>query len=281
MTTDLDRAARRLGASANVAHGFVYFAPEAATAYGAIGLLDHQQYFASRAAPLGAASAATVEATFFNFAPHRVQAAIPSAWEVTTPAAAQQARLDGVDAVFARIGGIGLSPAETDEATNLLRHMIDGVDFSGKPLAAGNRDVDLPADPHLSLWQLATVIREWRGDAHNAVLTATPVGAVEALVLHAATGKVPMAALRDTRGWDEVVWAAAVASLHRQGLTEPDGSFTETGRAFRADIETRTDRACRPLVEAVGADGSARLTELLAQVGEAFSAAGLYALFTR
>ena len=280
MTTDLGRAARRLGATANLAHGFVYFAPEAADAYRAVGLSDRQHYFASRAAPLGPVGPAVVEAAFFNFAPHRIGGALPSAWSVADPDTVQQARFEGVGAVFDRIGGIGLDLDERAEAESLLSGVIDGVDYGAKALAAANRALRRPADSRVALWQQVTVIREWRGDAHNAVLTTTPVTAVEALVLHAATGKVPVAALRDTRGWTDDQWMTAVRSLAARGLVDESGAFTDEGRAFRAAIETRTDTACTPLIDALGPESSDRLTALLRQMGAHFSQSGLYAAFT-
>ncbi|MGI9600710.1 MAG: SCO6745 family protein, partial [Acidimicrobiales bacterium] len=139
--TTTERRARRLGAASNAAHGFVYFAPETTEAYNRLGLAEHQHYFASRAAPLGSVEPGVVEAVFFNFAPERVQRAIPSAWAVAAPAAVQKARLAAVGAVIERIGGIGLTTVERDEATDLLSAIINRVGFAGRPLAAANRDV--------------------------------------------------------------------------------------------------------------------------------------------
>ena len=131
-------------------------------------------------------------------------------------------------------------------------------------------------DPAVAAWQSATICREWRGDAHVAVLVATPLTPVEALVLHAATGKVPVPALRDTRGWSDDQWHTVTERLAERGLLTPAGDFTDEGRAFRADIEHRTDVACRPMVEALGPTDSARLTELFDRMGQHFLTAGLY-----
>ena len=90
MSSELELSAS-LGAITNLVHGFIYFAPEAAEAYGALGLAPDQQYFASRAAPLGPVPAEVVIATFFNFNPDMVRAAIPAAWSVAAPAAIRPA----------------------------------------------------------------------------------------------------------------------------------------------------------------------------------------------
>lgn len=279
MTDELDRAARRLGRAANLAHGFVYFAPEATQAFDAIGLDERQQYVAGRAAPMGAVAAAVVEAVFFNFAPHRIAAAIPSAWTVADPATVQQARFDAIGAVFERSGGVGLEPDEQAETAHLTERLTDAAGVAGRPLAAANRAVPPPHDPAVAAWQCATVCREWRGDAHVAVLVATPVTPVEALVLHAATGKVPVPALRDTRGWSDEQWTSTVERLAARGLLTPDGEFTDEGRELRSAIEHRTDVACRPMVEALGLADTARLTELFDRMGRHFLDAGLYDAF--
>ncbi|MDH3705323.1 MAG: hypothetical protein OES57_04615 [Acidimicrobiia bacterium] len=276
MNDDADRAARRLGAAANLAHGFVYFAPEAVQAFAALGLGDDQQYFAGRAAPMGAVPASVVEAIFFNFAPHRVRAAIPSAWTVAEPATVQQARFDAIAAVFERSGGVGLDAAELTELATLSERLVDGAGTAGRPLAAANREVAPPEDAAVQAWQWATICREWRGDAHVAVLVATPVTPLEALVLHAATGKVPVAALRDTRGWTDDQWSATVEELRTRGLTTADGAFTEEGRVFRSAIERGTDTACRAMVDALGPTDTDRLIELFDRMGQHLRAAGLY-----
>ena len=63
-------------------HAVTYFAPQARSAYEKAGLRGFWRgYFAGRAAPLGAAGAAVVTASFFNFAPAFVARAVPGVWE--------------------------------------------------------------------------------------------------------------------------------------------------------------------------------------------------------
>jgi hypothetical protein len=71
-------------------HGMIYFVPEATDAYERLGITGRAGYFASRAAPMGAVAAELVIATFFNFNPDLVRAAIPRAWDITTPGAWRQ-----------------------------------------------------------------------------------------------------------------------------------------------------------------------------------------------
>ncbi|NOX31902.1 MAG: hypothetical protein GXP35_17940 [Actinobacteria bacterium] len=256
---------QRLGVITNLVHGFIYFAPEAAEEYSAIGLTGRAQYFGSRAAPMGAVGPEMVVATFFNFWPGIVRDAIPAAWAMASPDAIQQARLRAAGRVLARACP-DLDLADVEEATAIAASMVDGVGDEGKPLAAANRAVVLPDDRVVRLWQLVTTIREWRGDAHVAALCSAPVTAVEALVLHAATGQVTEAVLRSSRRWPDADWASGVDALQRRGLLEADGTFSDAGRLFRDDIEQRTDDASQPLVDAVGDASAQRLCDLLVPI---------------
>lgn len=277
---DLTRAGAvaRLGAITNLIHGFIYFSPEASSEYDALGLDADQQYFAGRAAPMGPVPAEVVVATFFNFAPATVAAAVPAAWTVADPAAIQAARLRAVGTVLARHDMDAAAIAEAEELTGRI---VSAVGYEGKPLAAANRAVAEPDDPATRLWQRVSVIREWRGDAHIAALVAGEIGAVEALILHAATGEVPVAALRSTRGWSDAEWDRGIERLVERGLVDAGGSFTDDGRRFRETLEETTNRLCIPLATAAG-DGSAeRLVELLRPWRRALIDGGAFARIGR
>jgi hypothetical protein len=73
-------------------HAFVYFAPESASEYRALGVGGPSRYFASRAAPFGPVSADVVIATFYNFSPDLVRAGIDGVWDVVPPDEMQRAR---------------------------------------------------------------------------------------------------------------------------------------------------------------------------------------------
>lgn len=271
---DLDLVAK-LGAVTNSTHGFIYFSESASEAYAELGLSGRQQYFASRGAALGAVPAEVVIATFFNFNPEIVRRAIPTAWDVASPEEIQTVRMRAAGAQLAALDA--LDAGDLSEATELAGRMMAGVTDEGRPLAGANRSVAEPADPWELLWQRLTVIREWRGDAHVAVLAATPVTALEALVLHAATGVVPRAALQATRQWDDEAWDATVGVLAERGLVAADGAFTDEGRALRDEIERRTNVTSAPLVDAVGEADTRRLLDLLRPVQAALIDAGAFA----
>lgn len=82
-------------------------------------------------------------------------------------------------------------------------------------------------------------------DGHVAVLTAEGLDGVEANVLAAAVGSGTAQWLRESRGWSQEEWDAAVAALTERGLLA-NGDPTEEGRALKARIEQRTDELAAP-----------------------------------
>ncbi len=264
-------------------HGMIYFAPEAAERYAAIGLHGrHMGYFPSRAAALGTPTAEVVIATFYNFNPALVRRAIPAAWQIADPATVLAARLASADAALRRALGTDVDCPEVAEAAELAgraaRAALDHL--SGRPLFAAHATLDWPEQPHLALWHALTLLREFRGDGHIAALTAEGVSGLEALVGHAATGDVPAAALQTTREWSAEDWAAAVVTLQERGLIAPGEAlaFTEAGKAQRQWIEDRTDTLSLPAYGALGVEGCTRLGELARPLSRAVVAAGLLPL---
>ena len=86
-----------------------------------------------------------------------------------------------------------------------------------------------------------TLLREFRGDGHIACLVDAGLDGIDALVVHAASGDVPRAALQTSRGWDDAAWEASVGRLAARGLVDDSGAFTEAGAALRQHIEDQTD----------------------------------------
>lgn len=269
-------AVREISVAINTAHRFVYFVPEAAEEYGRLGITERAPaYFAARSAPLGPVPWQITLATFYNFSPQAVQA-MAGVWDAASPAAWQAARFTVVERSMKRVG-VALSAEEIAEARALIDPVVAGADLAGKPLAAANAALDLPADALTALWQQITVLREWRGDAHIALLTANHLGPCDCTVIQTATGRFPLTLARGTRMWDDDQWAAASARLSARGWLAPDGAVTDAGTAAREQIEVETDELCAPLWAPIGADGARRLAALLAPINDAFTAAGTFA----
>jgi hypothetical protein len=262
----------------NLVHRLVYFVPEAAEEYGALGVNGQGGYFASRSAPMGAIPPEVIIATFYNFSPLAVTSAMPGVWETASPASLQAARFRVVQRALDRVG-VEVSDEQIGEARALVDSVVAGLDLAGKPLAAGNAAVALPDDPLVALWQQVTVLREWRGDAHIALLVTNEVGPCECLVLQVGSGRFPLRLVQLTRRWDETQWSGAIARLGDRGWAAADGSLTPAGVEARNQIEADTDRLCEAIWAPIGDTGAARLTALIAPIHAAVDAAGTYAAF--
>lgn len=261
----------------NLVHRFIYFVPEAAEEYAEIGVTGRGGYFASRVAPLGAVPDQVIVATFFNFHPRAVRAAMPGVWEAASPAALQAARFRAVRRAIDRVG-VNLSADVIAEARSIIDPVVAGLDLAGKPLAAANASVALPEDPMVALWQQLAVVREWRGDVHIAVLLANQIGPCECMVLQVGTGRFPMGVTRLSRQWNEDEWAVAISALAARGWVDDEGAMTETGIAERERIEAETDRLCAPIWSPVGEAAAVRLTEIILPIHTLFEAADTYAM---
>jgi hypothetical protein len=259
--------ARRAQLAAEPIHGMIYFTPFRDAAYAQIGIAHPRTgYFASRSAPLGQVPAEVVIATFFNFNPALVRRAIPSVWQVTTPERVLAARLAAADQSLRAAWADDVTGAVVQEAAALARRAAESVtgQLHGRPLFAAHTTLPWPDEPHLVLWHAQTLLREYRGDAHVALLLTEGLDGLGALITHAATGAIPAEALRTSRAWTQPEWDAGVARLQTEGwLAEgPDLTLTESGRARRQRIEQRTDELAAGAYDAIGADGTALLTEL-------------------
>lgn len=251
-------------------HDVVYFAPDAKERYEAVGLKGYWMgYTASRSAAVGTPSATTVTALFHGFAPAIIHRALPDAW--------QRASRDDILAARLDLARNALAPAvegtDTAKVAHELGLVIRGLDFAGKPLAGAHADLPAPDDEVGRLWHAATVIREYRGDCHVAVLTAAGLDGVTANALAVAAGLVP-AEQRTVRGWTEDEWSDAVGRLGTRGWVDVTGTLTDTGRSARAQIEDTTDRVCAAGFDREATGRAITIEAALVQVARAVGQSG-------
>ena len=209
-------------------HGMIYFVPEADEQYRLVGVTDRQAgYFGSRSAAMGEASAELVVATFYNFNPESVRAAIPKVWHEVRPEEFIDARLVAADHALRRLLGDAVASAEMVAASQLARTAaLAACDrLEGRPLFAGHASLAWPDQPHLVLWHAQTLLREFRGDGHIAALVAEDVSGIEALIMHGGTGEIGPEVLQNTRNWSDEAWTSAVDRLIGRGLLDPDGTL--------------------------------------------------------
>lgn len=257
-------------------NAIVYYAPEVRTATDALGLKGGwMSYFGCRAAPLGAVTAPTVTALFYNFHPNMVARAIPDAWTYASPSALLDARLTAMDRAMRRVLGDALiSSSSISRAGALAARAVAGCKMDGRPMGAANQAVPEPDEPHLRLWQAVTAIREHRGDGHIIRLVDAGISPCEALVLQAATGRSPEGGLRSHRGWSDDEWSTAAASLRERGLIDETMSVTTAGVDVRQAIEEDTDRLAGGILAAIGHDGAEDLVALLRPIAAVVMAQG-------
>ncbi len=197
-------------------HAVVYFAPEPQAAYAELGLKGYWRgYFASRAAPLGAAGPQLVTALFGGFAPAMVERAVPGVWEVTSPQQVQAARLAGATAALQRLLDDQLATVAL--AAELTGRCVLALPLPGRPMAAAQAGLPRPDEPLAMLWHDCTVLREHRGDGHLAAI------AVAGLVWpepHLLQGNRVDVRQQQHRGWGDQIWQEAAERTRGKDLRD-------------------------------------------------------------
>lgn len=262
-------------------HGMIYFVPEAAAEYEAVGVEGRSGYFGSRSAAMGAVGPLVVHAAFFNFHPALVTRAMDGLWDQVTPEELLLARHRAVDAALRRMLGDEVENPHLRQAFDLLHPAVEAAVArpEGRPLFAGHARLPEPEMPHLALWWAITLLREFRGDGHIAALVDAELTGAEALVLHGATGDVPLGVLQSTRAWPDDEWRATIEGLARRGLVQPTGedgtavALTAAGGELRQHIEDRTDALATPAWGAIDPDAAERVRALVRPWSKSISAA--------
>jgi hypothetical protein len=266
MRTELPAGlAGRVHRAIDLLHAFLYFVPETDEELTGVGLRPGRMgYFASRSAPMGPVSAGVTAATFYNFNPEIVARHIPRAWGLASIEDILAARLRIADRALRRLLGDEAAQAPAvAEAAELARAATVALPTGGRPLYAGHAELGWPAEPHLALWHAVTLLREFRGDGHVAVLMTAGVSGLDALVTHTATGRgFTEQAAKATRGWSDEQWAASVESLRARGLLDATGGLTDDGIQHRAELENGTDELAAYPWQTLGVERTERLIEL-------------------
>lgn len=216
-------------------------------------------YLAYRSAPMGEVTAPTVCATFYNFAPSLVHAAIPKVWTIISPDEAMQIRDDAMHQALERIfEGPGSVTTSDDsksgeiDRSEMNAHAVKVADMTlaslaelpvaGRALFGAHSQLSPPDEPLRRAWHAATVWREHRGDNHNIALAAEGIDGIECHVLLAGKGIASQEIIGKIRGWDAESWSQAHDRLAARGLVTEEGKITPSGDQLRQHIEDVTDR---------------------------------------
>jgi 3-hydroxyisobutyrate dehydrogenase len=270
------RLVRLLWQRYEAVHDVTYFSPHSIEQAQALGLKGYWMgYFAFRAAPLGPVGPDPVDAIFFGFSPRRVRRALPNAWDYTTPERALAARATAVDAALGELFGHLDRSDAIAEAADLAWRAAQAADTAGRPLAAANQALARPAQPAVALWQAATVLREHRGEGHNAVLVSRGIAPIEAHLIKCGAAESDEPGLRAARAFDDDEWARARTGLVDRGLLDEAGRLSHRGEDEHQAIEAATDAAAIQPWQALGAADSLRLLRLLDPLAAAVLDSGL------
>jgi hypothetical protein len=224
-------------------------------AFLALGMRNYWDgYFAGRAAPLGLAPPEVVHAVFYNFADGEVARHIPWVWEKTTPREAIAVReRAGAAALRQKIGELADSPGLA-RVVDLTTRAALSAPTEGRALYAGLRALEVPRDPMAKLWHVATLLREHRGDSHNAVLVAHGIGGIESHILTALSFGMRAEEFSRLHHLPPAQLATTVDHLRGRGLVDANGEFTDTGRETRERIEALTDELAAQAYDVLGID---------------------------
>jgi DNA-binding MarR family transcriptional regulator len=235
--------------------GAITFSEAPNEAFLALGMRNYWDgYFAGRAAPLGLAPAEVVHAIFYNFAEGEVARHIPWVWGKTTPQEAIAVRERGSAAALRQtIGELADSPALVRVADLATRAALSAP-TEGRALYAGLKALAVPTEPVARLWHAATLLREHRGDGHNAALLAHGIGGTEAHVLLALSLGMRAEEFGRIHHLPKAQLTAVIDGLRRRGLVDAAGGFTDAGRETKERIEALTDELAAPAYDLLSAD---------------------------
>ncbi|MFD7094383.1 hypothetical protein ACFV0B_01200 [Streptomyces xanthophaeus] len=259
-------AARRCWhAAINPLHATIYFSPDIAAEFAALGVTHPVAVnLASRSAAMGAVGPGAVTAAFSNYRHDLIARHLPAVWDTVSPEEALAARLRAADTTLRRLlGSETLASPELAEAADLAIRATEGCTRHARTLYAAHADLPVPEEPHLRLWHATTLLREHRGDGHLAALLIAGLDPLEALVSHSATGRgMTSKWIKGMRGWEQSDLEAAVDRLRSRGILDAERELTEEGKAVRERLEADTDRLDSAPYEHLGAEGLARLHAL-------------------
>lgn len=192
-----------------------------------------------------------------------VARAIPHVWDLIEPDTAWTVRLDGAAAALRSVLGSDVGGPGIEIAADIARRAAVACDPAGRALFASHVHLDWPEEPHLALWHAATMLREFRGDSHNAALTAADVDGCGAHVLADAAGRAPRSQTQPNRGWSDDDWQDARDRLAARGSIASDGTLTAAGTSLVEDIEARTNRAALQPWASIGEESCIELERIM------------------
>lgn len=262
--TDWAALAQRASRASHDLVGWIFFDPAAAAAYGELGIPDGAGYYAAtRFAPLDGGGNDAIAATAYSINGVFLGMAMDLMRQHTDAESAMLVRdarvVPGLDEISPAIAeGLGrfAEPAWS---------VVDDLHNGARVLFAAHREraERHPETPALSAWLAINCLREWRGDTHWALCAAADLNGAEVGLLHNVMVDYDEAEwIARSRGSDDEAIAVGWGRLEQKGFAT-DRSFTSQGRAFRAELEQRTDEICGQMWQTLGEELTVEFCELV------------------
>lgn len=271
---DWQELTARAGLAGHDLVGWLMWDPEAIAAYEALGVPGGTGWIVAwRLSALGDVAPAAASAATYSIDAGVIEAVTGLHRGVTDTDSIRKVRDDSVESGLDRIAP-GISAAIAPLAEDLWRG-VDAVHFGARPMFAAHRAQPRPGPGHeaLSSWLAVNCLRELRGDNHWALCAAADLDHVEVGLLHSVMVDVDEYGdeewIARSRGNDDDAIAAGWRRLEAKGLAS-ERVINDEGRAFRHDLESRTDALTEPAWRAVGEDATRRLVEAVEPHHEAF-----------
>lgn len=154
-----------------------------------------------------------------------------------------------------------LGNADVTSAVSILRRGLAAVDGTGRALFSGLLSRPWPSSPVGQLWRACDMVREHRGDSHIAAYITAGLGPVEMNILTELYVGMPLGSFVATRGWSQEIIDSTIEQLQKKELIA-EGALTPRGLQLREEIEKYTDAMEQPLIDAIGDDLNALVTQL-------------------
>ncbi len=254
--------------------GWLMWDPGAIARYEALGVPNGAGWIIGwRLAPLGDPSASAASAMTFSIDARII--------EMVLGMLAQAGGADRVAAArdAAVVDGLAeIAPGLLDELAPLADDLwrgVESVHFGARPMFSAFRAEGRTGDPAIDLWRAVNCLRELRGDNHWALCAAADLDAVEVGLLHSVMVDAEEYGSEEwiarSRGNDDDAIAAGWQRLEAKGFAT-DQAINDAGRAFRLDLERRTDELTEPAWRAAGEAATQRFCELVEPHQPAFVA---------
>ncbi len=234
--------------------GWLMWDPGAIARYEALGVPNGAGWIVGwRLAPLGDISAPAASAATYS-----IDAGIIDMVLGLMRQAGGAERIAAARDAAAVEGLAEIAPGLLDQLAPMADDLWRGVEsahFGARPMFSAFRAEGRTGDPAVDTWRAVNCLRELRGDNHWALCAASDLDAVEVGLLHSAMVDLDEYGdeewIARSRGNDDAAIAAGWARLEAKGFAT-DGALSDEGRAFRLDLERRTDELTEPAWRAVG-----------------------------